>query len=754
MAEEIALSVAETNKLRADLGLAPLRGVGEKTTTPSSNSTLVSGTSNNKEHLELSVEETNKLRAELGLKPLTSKTEAVHAPAENVGEKKELEERLAREKLKRQVQQGIASTFGDATLGEKNEGTAMSWAEKMRSTEKKVTATDQSKEGTTTKKKKKKKLKNKGATQNYDEEDLEGLNVGHAVSEFEAGSTTILTLADAPLLQTAENSKVVGLNDDDNPARLENAQLADDQAQKDRLRQKRQVEMGMGHAGGYAGYDDDEFEELGGVQGPTRLARGHAEGVDEKPKKRRGFQLGGAATQDDQDDDAPNDLFAHQRGKAISLEQSTADVTASDFMTAEEDAAMNPKKKKKETKFKKKKEKKDKKSKRKTEVEDDEEVEEQPKGSILDDLEQMAVVIAKKRKRRQDDDGEENTEPSGTTDANDAAKRRARFDTIMEKGNEQTAAVFKPQVKEIHDAPTFDDEEPDDNFLNEALAKARRLRKLRDMSAPKGADVVALAVLEAKKNRKTADESTSSGGISFAVDETREFTRALRARENQEERQRAKKQTKMEQTQVVKEEHQTKEPKDDVPMEDVDDNAKTEDMAELAKHIEEDEEDEIATGISGTADTAPIGRGMAGVLSMLRHTGEISGRNAGREEMRGRAKDERTYEDYTPLNLNEVVRIGQHATDKDREMASREIKLDYRDEHGRLLTRKEAYRNLCYQFHGHGSSAKNEERRLRQVEREQAEARIASRQAAGAGSLGALKATQKATGKAFVVHKT
>jgi U4/U6.U5 tri-snRNP-associated protein 1 len=139
---------------------------------------------------------------------------------------------------------------------------------------------------------------------------------------------------------------------------------------------------------------------------------------------------------------------------------------------------------------------------------------------------------------------------------------------------------------------------------------------------------------------------------------------------------------------------------------------------------------------------------------MLRHTGDISGRNAGREEMRGRAKDERTYDDYEPLNLAKVVRIGPNATEKDREFASREIKLDYRDEHGRLLTRKEAYRNICYQFHGHGSGTRNQEKRLRQIEREQAEARVASQQASGAGSLGALKATQKATGKAFVVHKT
>ena len=82
----------------------------------------------------------------------------------------------------------------------------------------------------------------------------------------------------------------------------------------------------------------------------------------------------------------------------------------------------------------------------------------------------------------------------------------------------------------------------------------------------------------------------------------------------------------------------------------------------------------------------------------------------------------------------------------------REIKLEYRDDHGRLLTRKEAYRQLCYQFHGHGSSKKKEEKRLQQIEREQTERSINSQSLSG--TLGALKATQKASGKAFVIHKT
>ena len=88
------------------------------------------------------------------------------------------------------------------------------------------------------------------------------------------------------------------------------------------------------------------------------------------------------------------------------------------------------------------------------------------------------------------------------------------------------------------------------------------------------------------------------------------------------------------------------------------------------------------------------------------------------------------------------------------------MKLEYRDKHGRLLTQKEAFRDLCYQFHGHGAGKKREEKNLRQIAREQAEARLTSRQVSAArdgttaGTLGALKATQKATGKAFIVHKT
>ena len=125
-------------------------------------------------------------------------------------------------------------------------------------------------------------------------------------------------------------------------------------------------------------------------------------------------------------------------------------------------------------------------------------------------------------------------------------------------------------------------------------------------------------------------------------------------------------------------------------------------------------------------------------------------RDGGKEELRGRSKDEKTYSDYDDLDLSSVVRIDRgRATDKDKLMAGKQVNLDYRDSHGRLLTRKEAFRQMSYQFHGYGSGKGKEEKRIKQIEREKEE-----KKEKRGGTLGALKATQEASGKAFVVHRT
>jgi U4/U6.U5 tri-snRNP-associated protein 1 len=763
--EKLNLSIDETNKLRAELGLKPLRV--NNAPPPSVESTQ----QEEKELLEMSVDETNGLRAKLGLAPLrtasSSSSNIVHKPAENDRETQEAAERIQRSKLQRDVQQGISSTFGSSTLADEHDS-AMSWAEKMRQQKSKSTTTSSN-----ATKKKKKEIKHQSSTvnSNYDEKDLEGLNVAHNMTEIEAGSTTILTLADDSLLETTTDGKrPVGLKQGD--ATLENVNLTERKIQQDGIQKKRQLELGMGRAGGYAGFDDDEFEELGGSQAPSRFQRGAAPAdVDGKKARSKGFLIG----QDGGEENGGTltDFDAIQQGRTISLEPAQADVAASDFMTLEEEMEEKAlRKKSKDGKFKnkKKKEKKEKKKRRKTESDDEEEQSGPSKTtSLLDQLEETAVVEPTVvRKRRRSDSDEVEPEPTVSVisavekkNSSSEVAKRAKYDEIMDKGNARTRAAFeekkKPKQEEVLD------EEPDDSFLNAALAKARRLNRLREMSQKKvsGADAVAKAVQSIKKEDIT---TSKSGTMTFAIDDTREFTRALRAKAQQKERehQKAKAPSVAEATAeavVKKEDDGADEPKPmdtetDVALkvEDVEEEEEEVDINELAKEVKNYD---MAAGT--TAESGGVGRGMSAFVSMLKQTGEISEKN-GNEELRGRAKDERNYS--KPLDLKKVVKIGANASDKDKEFASREVKLEYRDKHGRLLTQKEAFRELCYQFHGYGASKKNEEKRLKQIGREQAEGRLASQQVTAArdgtaaGTLGALKATQKATGKAFVVHKT
>ena len=92
--------------------------------------------------------------------------------------------------------------------------------------------------------------------------------------------------------------------------------------------------------------------------------------------------------------------------------------------------------------------------------------------------------------------------------------------------------------------------------------------------------------------------------------------------------------------------------------------------------------------------TQPIkGRGIAATLALLKGTKDLERK----EELSGRTKDSRV------RDLNAPV-AGED-----------EIKLEYRDSLGRLLTQKEAYRQLCYNFHGYGAGKAKTEKRLRVI---------------------------------------
>ena len=676
--------------------------------------------------IELSFQETNALRESLGLAPLrsSSKREIHDAPLPPSSAEVQAEEQRRKQDLKRQVEEGVQETFGTATLGS-SKLSAKSWAKQLRRQPKRPPAAAATKEAHSKPK------------EDYGEDDLKGLTVGHAMNELADGSTTVLTLSDAPLLKKNSDNVVVGLNDDEQQQQLQNVNLAQDRKQQTGLREKRQLELGMGRANGYTGWDDDEFEEMGGTQAPSQAARGLRDGKGAlKGTRVKGFRIGSHL---DGDDEEEEEVAGFKKKQAtISLDPETADVTASDFLTAEE-AELEMKKEMKSFKKKSKKDKKKKKKKRRARVvesDDEDEEPEAPQKNLLDMLEETAVEPQLSKKRRREDDLDDPVPSSITSKQPTSNDKRSLYEHVMAKGNQRSKLAFGGNVKKFQS--TIDggeDEEPDDAFLNAALAKARRVNRLKEMK--RGADVVMDTI---QQQPEPAVSSSSSGNtITFAVDETREFTRALQARSEQMARKAAKQEVKQEEGAGAMQ-------VETVP----EDEGETLDIAELAKNMEEDNVGDLE-GTTGA--TKVLGPGVGNVLHLLQQTGDLTSKSSGKELLRGRAKDERNYDDYEPVDLSQVVKIDHNtATAKDKEMAQREIKLEYRDGHGRLLTRKEAYRELCYQFHGHSSGKRKEEKKLQQIAREQAEASMASRD--GTGTFGALQAAQKASGKAFIVHKS
>jgi U4/U6.U5 tri-snRNP-associated protein 1 len=786
--EVIELSIEESNALRSKLGLKPLQ-VAQEPVPDNRNENVGS-------ELSLSFEESNDLRSRLGLKPLRTNevstngkkaSSAIHAPAENKREQEEVKLRLEEARLKREVEQGIKK-FQGKTMEGGEDLNALNWAEKMR------TQSNKADENTVVKSKRVKSNRATTVDKNtkYTEQDFDDQNliVQHSLGEFSAGTSAILTLADKTILEAEE---------DGNNA-LENINMTENTTNKDNLRRKRMMEMGVGHAGGYTGYDDDEFEELGGSQmtlGITKNMSG-SKTDSENHKVKAGFKLGSQSLTHLEDQSDKNDVIASLSGQKMSLESEKTDVTLqSDFMTYEEEESLNlqsftkdeieKRRKKKEKKLMKKLKKEHNKLTSLQQEGNPEPIHksEPPKhGDLLNELLSNAKYDKEKKKKRkrcrelesEDSDNEEDVRKEGAKSSVLGKKqneeeallqqRNEKYHKIMEKGNERTNKIFElaPSTTE-RSKSQFEDEADDDAFLNAALSKARRIERLRELnksahskldsniSKDKGAGAVLEALQSIKKNAQSEEmQNNSQRGkkIVFDIGATTEFTRTLRSQNNDNISQRQQESTGDASNTLNDGQLKEKDPlmEKSIPL--INDDGET--LQDLADQVKDDHYDQ---SFASTANSFGVGRGMSAFLGLLKQTGEINGKNGGKEELRGRAKDERTYEDYAPLDLKNVVKIDKTGIsgqphEKDLEFANREVKLEYRDEHGRLLTRKEAYRQLCYQFHGHGASKKNEEKRLQQIERENKE----RSSKASTGTLHSLMATQKATGKAFVLHKT
>merc|ERR1711871_197794 len=131
-------------------------------------------------------------------------------------------------------------------------------------------------------------------------------------------------------------------------------------------------------------------------------------------------------------------------------------------------------------------------------------------------------------------------------------------------------------------------------------------------------------------------------------------------------------------------------------------------------------------------------RGMAGALALLKGTKDLERK----EDLIGRTKDKRDAADRQ--NEMSVTDAGYGGTNK-------EIKIEYRDEFGRALTKKEAFRQLCYDFHGYGPSKRKREKRENQrADKEKVLSSSSNGLDNTTGTLKSFTKAQEATGRAYI----
>jgi len=220
--------------------------------------------------ISCSIDETNRVRALLGLKPLSLGPGKEEEAVNNFKKKRE-EEVAAAEALalngrleKAREKRMLHAVSAGATLGDTKEPgdeelvSAADWVRRSRTVE--VTQKEKARLAAAAAAARQAEEDDEAQkqAQAYGNRDLAGLGIQHSAREFNEGEEVILTLADAPILETDSVSKLVkGLHYGEDA--LENVNIAAEERRRDALKRIQRSKRAA-----YSGYDDDEFEQNGG----------------------------------------------------------------------------------------------------------------------------------------------------------------------------------------------------------------------------------------------------------------------------------------------------------------------------------------------------------------------------------------------------------------------------------------------------------------------------------------------------------
>ena len=315
---------------------------------------------------------------------------------------------------------------------------------------------------------------------------------------------------------------------------------------------------------------------------------------------------------------------------------------------------------------------------------------------------------------------------------------------ISSSSSEPVDALISVESKGPVSASTAYSLEEDDADLQESLAKVRRLALKQKQAAEMaskmetstaddggmnvGGTVEFIAVkkepagstLEDEWDIIDADGRRKDGKLIFTS--TTEFTSRLQARLNEASRSRTEAAAREQELAMSSEPKEVEDEEDE--RDDDDDGMDT--GAHLDEELSESQDGREESDGAALLQPEPlVSRGMAAALALLKTSGDLQVKKS--RELAGRAKDARTF-DPSADDLG--------------------IKLEYRDEFGRKLTQKEAFRQLSYRFHGYGPGKKKQEKRLKEMQAQNRD--FTSKSSVDTGTMKSLTKTQEATGKAYV----
>ena len=737
----------------------------------------------------LSVSETNALRKRLGLAPLkeeetlTTLTTRPDEKEKRAAQKKEeeeeeedKEERLValREKLKERKRRKMDRLNAKRLYEGEEEGEeedAKTWVQKSRRLNKTTTTTTTRsskgggrKNSTRDMARRYEEEDEEHGVVEYTEKDLAGLKVDRAALEVVAkgedggdGDGVVLTLADKSVLDSDSEDELENVRVTERERNAKNKKLAGKGNKKDEIMREDEDELtGLKKKKILSKYDDEYGEEEKDEKFMTLDGTGGIQKDAEEIRKRNAKEL-------------KLRMAGLVKGELTSAEVSKT-ATQTDAYTKEEEELIKFNSSKKKKKKKAGKEDKSKKiRKKKKKKENDEDSDDEDGGFDVsklegDELAKEANAAATHRRSRKTTNGNAGEEqPSRDDEAWAKAMDKAR-DNVDEKILADLAGDTKKEGEPLD----FATEEEEDE-LERALATARETKKKtkeKKIIPANGEQSLfeRIAKLEREKPTDMNADNTRNTDENLALTDVAEFCRGvgLDTSGGDDEsnafvaKGRTSKNLKRKRANHIEEETNGEEidwekaRADKLPDEEDEDapqivqtgdavDVKMEDGGGVAEQQQQHDEEKSKT-------TNPIRRniGLASVLQDMKASGQLEDKGP---RWSGRANDLKDHHDRRRvLEASGVIQEGARSS----ETQKFNFKLDKYDEFGRTLTPKEAFRELCWKFHGKAPGAKAKEKRLRKYEEEQNALRDGDGNKGG-NAIERMQAVQKTTGDSFVV---